>query len=306
MQDLKDTPAPAGTTRRERRSKQVAVGDLHKLIREYLPDGGSLSLGGVLDQNRPVALAKAVALSGVRGLKLFSSPVAGYDADLLIGAGCVAETFIATVTFEFDLAPCFRYFAEQGLIRAHGVDGATLVAGYLAAAEGVPFHPISAVKGTDLLKVNPLLKKMKSPFDGQDVYAVAPIQPDLVLIHAQEADIYGNVRHLSMLPFADPLIARAARRLIVSVDRIVSNDVIRSDPRGTTIPGHLVSAVVQIDGGAKPTGSAPLYGSDEQQLRAYVEAASGLRKGQKDRWQAYLEQTVLGLPAGRGEQGKGI
>jgi len=124
--------------------------------------------------------------------------------------------------------------------------------------------------------------------------AAPALRPDVAIIHAQEADEFGNVRCLGA-PFADPILAKTARQVIVTVDRLVSNEEVRAAPRLTTIPGYLVDAVVEAPYGAHPCSSHGAYPHDEAHLRAYLAAsAAALRGTDPDAYQAYLRRYVFG------------
>ncbi|MGR3425563.1 MAG: CoA transferase subunit A [Pseudooceanicola nanhaiensis] len=262
-----------------RREKRVDPSDLGGLIADWLPDGGLLALGGLFKQNRPVALVHEVLKTGRKDLQLVSSPGSGYDADLMIAAGAVAETYLAAVTLEDRMCPAFRGAVEGGRLKAHCVDALSVVGGLLASANGVSFQPVSAWKGSDVVKYNPLVGETTCPFTGAPIYAARAIRPDLALLHAQEGDVYGNIRHLSTMTYADLIIARAAKRVIVSVDRIVSTDDIVARSRETSVPCNYVDAVVHLPHGAHPTGSFPLYSIDEAHIASYADTAEAARKG---------------------------
>ncbi len=222
------------------------------IVLEWLADGDLLALGGLFKQGRPMSLVREVIRSGRKNLKLTSSPGAGFDVDLMIAAGCVAETYLPAVTLEDRMCPSFRAAAEAGTIKAHCVDALSIVGGYLAAANGVPFQPVAAWKGSDVPVHNPLIARIECPFTGEKLYATRAIRPRLALLHAQEGDVYGNVRHLSTMTYADQLIARAADKVVVSVDRIVDTDDIVARSRETTIPCIYVDAIVEQPYGAHP------------------------------------------------------
>lgn len=263
----------------QRRQKRVEPAALGGLIRDWLDDGDLLAMGGLFKQGRPMALVREVIRSGRSRLKLISSPGSGFDADLLIAAGCVAETFLPAVTLEDRMCPSFRNAVERGTVTAHCVDALSVVGGFLAAANGVPFQPVSAWKGSDVPKHNPLIAPIDCPFTGEKLFATRAIRPKLALLHAQEGDVYGNVRHLATMTYADQMIARAADKVIVSVDRIVSTDEIVARPRETSIPCIYVDAIVEVPYGAHPTGSFPLYSIDEQHIEHYASLAEAARKG---------------------------
>lgn len=265
-----------------RRTKTIAQADVIGFLREHLQPGGKLCIGGLFKQGRPVALVREVIRAGIGDLKLFSSPGSGYDVDLLIAAGLVAETFLPAVTLENRLCPNFRMAAEQGRIQAHAVDALSIVGGYMAAANGVPFQPVAAWHGSDVVARNSLVTRIESPFESETLHAVRAIAPDVALLHAQEADEYGNVRHLSTMTYADALIARASRRVLVSVDRLVPAEAITREPKRTTVPCIYVDAVVEIPFGAHPTASFPNYSMDEAFIDEFADLGDEVRRGTKE------------------------
>lgn len=287
-------PDPVAQPHPQRRSKAVDAADIGRVIAEALADGGSVCIGGLLKQGRPVALVREVIRAGRKGLKLFSSPASGYDVDLLIAAGCVAETYLPVVTLEHRFCPFFRDAVERNTIKAHAVDALTVVGGLMATTNGVPYQPVTAWAGSDVIDLNPLIARTTCPFDGTPLFAVQAIRPDVALIHAQEADEFGNIRHLSTMTYADALIARASRTVIVSVDRIVPAEKILADPTGTTIPGFYVDHVVQIPFGAHPTASFPNYSVDEEFIDAFADIGDAVRKdpNRRDAVEAYLDRHV--------------
>ncbi|MCC5971935.1 MAG: glutaconate CoA-transferase [Pararhodobacter sp.] len=279
----------------QRPQKLVAPDAVGGLIRAWLDDGDLLAIGGLFKQGRPMVLVREVIRSGRNRLKLVSSPGSGFDADLMIAAGCVAETFLPAVTLEDRMCPTFRSAVENGAITAHCVDALSIVGGYLAAANGVTFQPVAAWVGSDVPKHNPLIARIDCPFTGQPLYATQAIRPKLALLHAQEGDVYGNVRHLSTMTYADQMMARAAEKVIVSVDRIVDTETIVARPRETTIPCIYVDAIVEAAYGAHPTGSFPLYSIDEDHIEMYATLAEAARKGEAGAdtaLRAYLDRHV--------------
>ncbi|MBP5857505.1 hypothetical protein KAJ83_10835 [Marivibrio halodurans] len=265
-----------------RKEKLVAPGMLRDLITAWLGDGDLLALGGLFKQGRPCALVREVIRGGRRDLKLVSSPGSGFDVDVMIAAGCVAETFLPAVTLETRMCPAFRGAVEAGTVRAHCVDALSVVGGLMAAAHGVPFQPVVAWKGSDVPRNNPLAAEITCPFTGEALFATRAIRPKLALLHAQEGDRYGNIRHLSTMTYADQMMARASERVIVSVDRLVSTEDIVARPRETTIPCTYVDAVVEIPHGAHPTGSFPLYSIDEAHIEGYADVAEAARRAGRD------------------------
>lgn len=127
--------------------------------------------------------------------------------------------------------------------------------------------------GSDLVALRPeFYSVMKSPFDGTEVVCVKALVPDYAVIHVQEADIYGNCRILGPT-YQDALLARAAKRVIITTERIVGTYRMQEEPKLTTIPHFLVSAVVELPGGARPGICYPEYQTvDWDAHKAYQKA----------------------------------
>ena len=142
-----------------RRGKEVSEEQLATLLGEQLQDGDLLAIGGLFKQGRPTALVREVLRAGLKDLKIVSSPGSGYDLDLMIAAGAVAETYCPAVTLEDRMCPAFRGAVEAESVRAHCVDALSVVGGFLASANGVPFQPVVAWKGSDVPRNNPLVGK---------------------------------------------------------------------------------------------------------------------------------------------------
>lgn len=250
--------------------------------------GSLVAVGGLWFQNNPSTLVRELVRLGVGDLELVAAPPSSYAVDLLIGAGLVRRGYLAHVSFDhLGLAPNHRRAAETGSVDLVDCDEATVLGGLMAALEMLPSHPVTSIVGTDLTKSSPLASTRMV-----DGYGLVPspeaMRPDVCLLHAQEADIYGNVRYFGT-PFCDPLFAKSSGTVIVSVDRIVDNEQVRSEPHRTVIPGYLVDAVVEAPYGAHPAASQGLYPHDEDHLRGYLEAGRDAASWRRD----YLEPWVL-------------
>ncbi|HEY8693871.1 MAG TPA: CoA-transferase [Chloroflexota bacterium] len=256
-------------------------------------DGCMLAVGGLWFHNKPMAALRELIRRGVRNLTLIAAPPSSFDSDLLIGAGLVKEAYLAHVSFEhLGLAPNFRHAVEHGLIELHECDEATLLGGLMATVEGLPYHAISSLKGTDHLRTSPLAQPYAAR-DGSAMVAAPALKPDVAILHAQEADEYGNVRCLGA-PFADPIFAKTALHVIVTVDKVISNHEIRAAPQRTTIPGYLVDAVVEAPFGAHPCSSHGLYPHDEGHIREYLAVSNAALRGtEPGAFKAYLQRFVF-------------
>jgi len=150
----------------------------------------------------------------------------------------------------------------------------TLVAGLRAAAYGIPFQPVAGVHGSDLAQLNGW-KSIADPYgSGREVYLIPPIAPDVVVIHANEADAQGNARVLGS-PFWDHPLTRAAKRVLVTAERLVSSAALAAQPELTLVPGFMVEAVAIVPGGAWPGSMHPDYGIDYAAVECYMEDIPG-------------------------------
>ncbi|OLT07727.1 CoA synthetase [Pseudonocardia sp. CNS-004] len=272
-----------------RTSKLVSLSEAAALV----TPGSFVAVGGLWFQNNPSALVREVVRRGPGELTIVAAPPSSYAVDLLIGSGLVRTAYVAHVSFDhLGLAPNHRRAGETGTVDLVDCDEATVLGGLMATLEALPHHPVTSIAGTDLTRTSPLAAPRD--VDGRGPVPAPPaMRPDVCLLHAQEADEYGNVRNLGT-PFCDPLLAKASRTVVVTVDRIVTNDEIRSAPHRTVLPGYLVDAVVEAPYGAHPCASQGHYVHDEEQLRAYLHAGRTAETWRSE----YLEPRVLGVAEG--------
>lgn len=235
-------------------------------------DGSRVALGGWIFNGQPMALVRALIRKGVRNLDLVPAP-GSIAPDMLIGAGCVRSTACVFISFEqFGLAPHFRRQAEAGTLKVYDLDGPAIAGGLRAAICDLPYMPVPDL-GTDLPKHAPEhYRELPTGPGERKLLAVSPIRPDVCLLHAQQADEFGNVQYLGS-PFFDAMLAQASRKVIVSVDRIVSSATVRKSNHLTKLPSALVDYVVEAPYGAHPTSSPSLYRIDELHLKEYVKAS---------------------------------
>lgn len=165
-----------------------------------------------------------------------------------------------------------------------------LLCRYQAGASGLPFFPLRGFRGTDYPRVNPLVREVTCPFTGEVLDAVPALRPDVAVVHAQRADSEGNTQIWGLLG-AQREVAFAARRVIVVVEEIVEEAVIRADPNRTQIPGAIVDAVVEAPGGAHPSFAQGFYDRDNAAYLAWDRITRD--PAALDR---YLEEWVYGLP----------
>lgn len=253
---------------------------------EVVEDGAVVGLGGAVTSAHPMALVRGLARRRVRELTVVA-PTGGIEVDLLIAAGCVKRVVSSYVGIEGAAAvgPVYRRAVESGEVEMVDLDEAHCVMGLRAAGQRLPFLPWRGGVGTSFASLNPSLVEFEDPISGQPLLAVPAIELDVALIHADRADSYGNVQFAAS-PNMDVLMAAAAERTVVQVERIVPTEEIRRRPeltrfwRGTT--------VVRAPFGTHPYSNASMI-ADEDHLRAFARAA---REGEQPLAE-YLERHIM-------------
>jgi glutaconate CoA-transferase subunit A len=223
----------------------------------------------------PMAATRALIRRGVRDLHLVTLPTSSLQADLLIGAGCVAVLETSAVSLgEFGLAPRFTAAVKSGGVRLMDATCPALHAAFQAAEKGVPFMPLRGIIGSDLLAHRPDWRVIDNPFGTDDPIVVLPaIHPDVSLIHAPIADRAGNVwigrqRELATM-------AHASARTVVTVEKIIDGNLL-DDPvlAAGMLPGFYVEAVAVAENGCWPLSLPDYYGADAAHLRDYARLAA--------------------------------
>jgi len=245
--------------------------DLKSLV-WHINEGDCIAIGGGLSWREPMAALRELVRQQKRQLKLVGS-AHGIDVDLLCGAGIVSASAESYVGFEqdFGMAPNYRRACESGEVQVQDNCCYTLVQQLRAAIAGIPFMPIRSVKGTGFMTLHPEFKTMTCPFTGDEIVLVPAIEPDVAILHAQYGDARGNLR-IEGPPVADILFAKAAKRVIATVEKMVSSEEITQ--MGITIPYFYVTALSEIPYGAHPTACYPLYAYDRQHTGEYYRLAS--------------------------------
>ena len=237
-----------------------------------VPDGARVALGGNTLHRGPGAAVHEIVRQGKRGLEVVKTAGA-YDVDLLCAMGCVVAVSAGFVGYEtpFGMAPAYRRAVESGAVEAREHACATVIAGLRAAIQGVPFMPVAGLQGSDLPAARGF-QALVDPYSGANVFVVPALAPDVALIHVQEADSVGNGRIIGTR-FEDVLMVQAARRVILTAERIVDGTAFADAPESVAIPSFLVDAVIEAPGGAWPFSCTPDYEYDAEYLAAWVQVA---------------------------------
>lgn len=240
---------------------------------QIVHDGQRIALGGMTLYRRPVRFVQALLKRAQRPKDLsLLCFTAGYESDLLVGAGCVNQ--VQSVYFgleSFGLAPMFTEAAQSGQVTVLEETEASLVMGMRAAMSGVGFMPSHAWVGTDLPELRPDVKTVTDPYTGETLMAFPAIGCDVAVLHGLEGDPYGNVKLNNNLGI-DMELVYIAKTVIVTVERIV--DQVKPSVDGALIPAPGADYIVHAPRGAFPTSCYPDYPVGGQALMRYVEACN--------------------------------
>jgi glutaconate CoA-transferase subunit A len=257
-----------------------------------IPDGASVAVPADYS-GCAMAAVRSLIRRGVRDLELIGVPQAGLQADLLIGAGCVAAVEASAVSLgEHGQAPRFQEAVSSGLIKIRDSTCPAIHAALQAAEKGLPFIPLRGILGSDVLAHRDDWRVIDNPFAEDDPIVLLPaIRPAVALFHASVSDRAGNVwigvrRELMVM-------AHAARMALVTVEEISDDDLLADDRTAAgTIPALYVTAIAEARAGAWPIAMRGCYPADAENLRLYAGLATTV-----DGFQRYLEQHVL-VPTG--------
>ena len=188
---------------------------------------------------------------------------------------------------------CVRRAVEKNIPRPLEIEEYShfgMVGRYIAGASNLPFFPLRSYLGSDMPGANPGIQFVKSPYDEEEIAVVPPIKPDVAFIHAQRADIHGNTQLWGLLGMQKE-VAFASKNVVIVVEEIVDEEIIRRDPNRTLIPGLIVDAVVVEPFGAHPSYVQGYYDRDNKFYLAWDEVSRD-----QAATEAWLEEWVYALP----------
>lgn len=240
-----------------------------------LRPGMTIGIGGWGSRRKPMSLVRAIARSDLRDLTVVS--YGGPDVGLLCAAGKVRRLIYGFVSLDsIPLEPHFQAARQSGSVEVTEYDEGMLQWALYAASLRLPFLPARAGLGSDVMRLNPQLRTVTSPYaDGEELLAVPALPLDAALIHLNRADMAGNAQFLGPDLYFDDLFATAAERAYVSCERVVATEELSAEggPLSLRIHRWMVDGVVEAPRGAHFTSCAPDYSRDEAFQRAYVSAA---------------------------------
>jgi glutaconate CoA-transferase subunit A len=269
---------------------------MKEAIAEHVKDGDFLFIGGYVCRT-PYAAIHEIIRQGKKDLTITRSNAAD-DFDLMIGAG-VVKRFVATFLSLglYGLGRCYRRSIEKGIPRKIEVEeysNLSLPMMLMAGALGMPFVPVKDMVGSDLLNVKSFMGENKykiidSPFDGSPVLLVPALNPDVGIIHVQQADEMGNAQMWGIGGDCKDG-ANASGKVIVSCERVVSREVVGKDPSRTIVPDFKVAAVVEEPFGAHPGYTPGFYDVDFMYGSLYQQASNTV-----EGFEEFLAEWVFGV-----------
>jgi glutaconate CoA-transferase subunit A len=268
----------------------------------FISDGDHVAVGGCTMSRTPTALIWALVRAKKKNLTVSRSIVSS-EGDVLYGSGVSAH--IITSWFSqgivWGVSKVMRHYTETGKAQFDEWSHMAIGLRYRAGAMGIPYIPVRSMIGSDVnARLGDQVKEVECPFTGEHLLALPALNPDVALIHVQRADAYGNAQ-MDGLQFMDIDIAMAANRVILTTERIVSNDQIRRAPDQTRIPFFTVDAVVEVPYGSAPHECygvyEPFFGHmDALAKQTKADPVEGIRKYLDDyyygpaSWSEYLQR----------------
>ncbi len=256
---------------------------IKEAIKKFVHNGDYLAIGGFGHIRIPMVSIYEIVRQHIKDLSV-AGHTAVQDIDMLMAGGCVKNVDIAYVVgFELrGLSGVQRRLFESGEVKKTDYTNGAMAYRLRAGAQGIPFIPVKVMLGTDTMLHSPG-KVVRCPFTGEKVLLLPSLNPDVLIMHAHRADIYGNVQIDGHI-VKDDLQARASKRVIVTVEEIISDDLIRADPGRTIIPFYMVDAVIEQPWGSHPGNMPYKYYFDHEFTEEYL--AAGRDKDLKviERW----------------------
>ncbi|MEW5783809.1 MAG: CoA-transferase [Bacillota bacterium] len=259
-------------------------------VARLVSDGDYLGVGGFGANRIPTAILHEIVRQHKKNLGL-AGHTATHDFQILVAGRCVNRCDVAYVIGleARGLSKRARQAVESGEIEITEWTNAALAWRYKAAAMGVSFIPARCMLGTDTVQYSAAVE-MECPFTGKKYLALPALYPDVGVIHVHRADVYGNCQ-IDGIMVSDFDLARASKRLIITTEQLIPEEMIRRAPDRTAIPYYLVDAVVEVPYGSYPGNMAYMYYSDEEHLQEWLQAEQD-PKTLAD----FIERNIYGVP----------
>ncbi len=256
-----------------------------------IEDGSTLALGGFAITRCVMAMIHEVVRAGRRGLTLVQV-VGGLDTDVLVGGGCASRLFYSGGSLDrFGFLHAVNHAAQSGALKTVEYSSLSLALRLHAGAMGLAHVASRSMLGSDLLvklvETGDAIQA-EDPFTGSAVVLLAPIRPDVAIIHADQADERGNAV-IAGPHWTIKETAFASRRVILLCEELVPLGTI--PPDRASIPASAVAAVVPVGRAAHPTAVGGRYDFDRAHLEKYVSYSQRSPQGMSE----YLDRFVYGV-----------
>ena len=256
-----------------------------------IKDGEKVGIGGSTLSRTPMAMIWSLIRARRKNLTC-ARGITSSEGDWLLGSGTSSHVVSSWFSqgIVWGISKVMRHYVENGLARFDEWSHMAMGMRFRAGAMGLPFLPLRSMLGSDVVRLRPEARAMDCPFTGDKLLLVPALNPDVALIHVQRCDAYGNAQ-MDGLQFLDIDLAMAASSVILTTERIVSNDQIRRAPDQTKIPFFTVDAVVEV-----PFGCAPheCSGVNEPLFRHMDYYTSLVNKDPVKGMAEYLEHYIYG------------
>ena len=281
--------------RRKRAALAEKLMTVKEAVERFVCNGDYLASGGFGTNRIATALLHEIVRQRKRDLG-FAGHTTTHDFQILAAGNLNRAKLLARVDAAYivglearGLSPQARRVMQSGEVEVCEWTNYALAVRFRAAAAGVPFMPARIMLGTDTF-ARSAAKEISCPFTGQKLVALPALYPDVALIHVHESDPHGNCR-IYGITVADAELARAAKKVLVSAERIISNDEVRRAPHLTVIPSLCVDAVCHVPFGSYPGNMPGEYFSDENHLRHWL----AVEKDESE-LEAFLQRYIFGVP----------
>jgi glutaconate CoA-transferase subunit A len=272
--------------RNKKKVLENKITNVKDAVTEYVNDGDYLAVGGFGGVRIPTALIHEVVRQKKKNLG-FSGHVSTHDCQIL-AAGQSFDRVDAAYVVGLEargLSKNSRRMFESGNVKVTEWSNGALSWRFKAAAMGLPYMPSRVMLGTDTFKYSGA-KEGICPFTGQKLALLPALYPDVAFIHVHRADIYGNCQIDGIL-VADDDIAKASKRVIITTEKIISNEEIRREPSKTVIPYWCVDAVIEVPFGSYPGNMPGEYFSDEAHITEWLKTEKDL-----DAFKEFIDKNI--------------
>ena len=262
---------------------------LNKAVAEFVKDGDIVYAAG-FTHLIPYAAGHEIIRQKRKNLVLArATPDLIYDQ--MVAAGCARKLIFSYIGNPgVGSLRIVRSEIESGRLEIEEYSHFSMISRLQAGASGLPFIPMNQTAAEDLEHVNTQYKRVKDPYSGKDVIVVPPLNPDVAIVHVQRADKHGNSQIWGILG-EQKEAAFAADRVIITAEEIVDEEVIRSDPNRTLIPGFIVDAVCHVPYCAHPSYTQGYYDRDNSFYLQWDKISES-----PDLVKQYMEEWVFNLP----------